>query len=398
MSTFQHSARVSEYAGRLAAALGLEDADVARIAWAGRLHDLGKIAVDASVLRKPSRLAEEEWTAMRRHPRLSARLLRRFRFAEEEARAVEYHHERFDGGGYYGIDPQAIPLAAHFLIVADSFDAMTSDRTYRRGLPVEEALAEIERHAGSQFHPALARAFVALMRGRDAAAVLTEDELLEIRALGRRRRRRWIPVRGPLPVELAPPVAVIAGLLALAAGRLVLAALGFFAAAVAFMLLKLEDTRGQRLATRLAGALAPQASRSQAFARFRSEFAELCDLRWAGVLTWRERECIGLLELEWSGGAEAPSETSLCGWFVREAESNSPILVVPGAELGRGDTHLAVPLRRDDEVVGCLFVAVAGRVPRSLREGLGAVAPELSARLAPGEGQALARRLEAVAS
>ena len=398
MSTFQHSARVSEYAGRLAEALGLEDGDVARIAWAGRLHDLGKIAVDASVLRKPSRLAEDEWTAMRRHPRLSARLLRRFRFAEEEARAVEYHHERFDGGGYYGIDPGAIPLAAHFLIVADSYDAMTSDRSYRRGLPAEEALAEIERHAGSQFHPALAKAFVALQRGEDAAAVLTEDELVEIRSLGRRRRRRWLSARAPFPVELAPPVTVVAGLVALAAGRLFLAAVGFCAAALAFALAKVEDRRGDRLAARLAGVLAPPASRAQAFARFRGEFAALCDLKWAGVLTWRERECIGLLELEWSGGAQAPSETSLCGWMVREVETNSPVIVVPGAELGREYTHLAVPLQRGDELVGCLFVAVAGRIPRSLREALGSVAPELTARLAPDEGQALARRLEAVAS
>src|SRR2546428_2478809 len=160
----------------------------ARLRWAGRLHDLGKIAVDAGVLRKPERLNQEEWAAMRRHPRLSARLLRRFRFASEEARAVEYHHERFDGGGYYGIERQEVPLAAHFIVVADSYDAMTTDRPYRSRLSREHALAQIEENAGTQFHPGVARAFVALQRGRDPVEALAAAELAELRALSLRRR------------------------------------------------------------------------------------------------------------------------------------------------------------------------------------------------------------------
>src|SRR5919198_3365516 len=159
--TFQHSARVAEYVRSLAHALGLPSSQVASLRWAGRLHDLGKIAVDAAVLRKPGKLDDGEWAAMRLHPRLSARLLRRFRFALREARAVEYHHERMDGGGYYGIEPEEIPLAAHFLIVADSYDAMTSDRPYRDGMPPEVALA----------------------RGADPLTALTDEERAELRRL-----------------------------------------------------------------------------------------------------------------------------------------------------------------------------------------------------------------------
>ena len=93
---------------------------------------------------------------MRRHPRLSARLLQRFEFVSAQARAVELHHERMDGAGYYGVGGDDLPLASHFLIVADSFDAMTTDRPYRAGLSHEAALTEIERNAGTQFHPTVA--------------------------------------------------------------------------------------------------------------------------------------------------------------------------------------------------------------------------------------------------
>ena len=86
-----------------------------------------------------------------------------------------------DGGGYYGVGGDELPLASHFLIVADSFDAMTTDRPYRAGLSHEAALAEIERNAGTQFHPAVAKAFVAVQRGVDPATVLSVEELAELR-------------------------------------------------------------------------------------------------------------------------------------------------------------------------------------------------------------------------
>ncbi|MER3412028.1 MAG: hypothetical protein C4305_06845, partial [Thermoleophilia bacterium] len=125
LSTFRHSQRVAGYVRGLAEAVGLSAPHVSWLAWAGRLHDLGKIGVDTSILAKPGRLDAEEWEVVRRHPRLSARLLRHFSLVSQEARAVEYHHERFDGQGYYGVGAEDLPLSAHVLTVADTFDAIT---------------------------------------------------------------------------------------------------------------------------------------------------------------------------------------------------------------------------------------------------------------------------------
>src|SRR5207245_1355654 len=155
-STYQHSIRVARSVDRLARSLGLPFSDIDRLRWAARLHDLGKVAVDASLLRKEGRLDGSEWAAMRRHPRLSARLMQRFEFAAGQARAVEFHHERYDGQGYYGIDGSALPLASHFLIVADSFDAMTTERSFRPALSREEAHAKTERNSGPQVPPPVA--------------------------------------------------------------------------------------------------------------------------------------------------------------------------------------------------------------------------------------------------
>src|SRR5262249_56892659 len=144
-----------------------------------------------------------EWAAMRRHPRLSARLMQRFEFAAGQARAVEFHHERYDGQGYYGIDGDALPLASHFLIVADSFDAMTHDRPFRPALSSEEALAEIERNSGTQFHPTVAKAFIAVERGQDPTTVLSGPELTELRDAPIPSRVQGIPAARDLRDPLA---------------------------------------------------------------------------------------------------------------------------------------------------------------------------------------------------
>ncbi len=112
---------------------------------------------------KTSVVDDTEWTSIRRAPRLSARLLQRFDFVAAQARAVELHRERMDGTGYYGVAGEELPLASHFLIVADSFDAMTSDRPYRRAMPVALARAEMVRHAGAQFDPAVVEAFLRVL-------------------------------------------------------------------------------------------------------------------------------------------------------------------------------------------------------------------------------------------
>src|ERR671930_66161 len=227
-STYQHSLRVARSVDRLARALGLPFSDIDRLRWAARLHDLGKVAVDASLLRKEGRLDGAEWAAMRRHPRLSARLMQRFEFTAGEARAVEFHHERYDGHGYYGIDGETLPLASHFLIVADSFDAMTHDRPFRPALSREEALAEIERNSGTQFHPTVAKAFVAVERGQDPAAVLSESELAELREAAVPYRLPVIP--GARDLRDRPELVAIAGfalgLVAAAFGQIEIGLLG----------------------------------------------------------------------------------------------------------------------------------------------------------------------------
>ncbi|MGH3033253.1 MAG: HD-GYP domain-containing protein, partial [Gaiellaceae bacterium] len=368
--TYRHSARVAEHVRSLAEALELPPRAVAQLRWAGRLHDLGKISVDAAILRKPGKLEGEEWTAMRLHPRLSARLLRRFRFAGEQAKAVEYHHERFDGTGYYGIASAEIPLAAHFLVVADSFDAMTSDRPYRAGLAEEVALAEIERNTGSQFHPGVAKAFVALRRGEDPRAVLTPAERAELRRLGSARPRLDVRrVLAPRP-ELLGAGGVAASLLAVGAGHPSLALPGLAVALAGVGLHAWTRLRARRLLAGLRRAAEAEVP-ADVLTGLVGELSRACPLRWAGVVRWRERECVGVLELECGDGTTlGPSQEGLTSWLVREAEAATGPLVAPGFELGRRDPHLVLPLRRGPALDGYLVLAVSKRVPRPVEEAL----------------------------
>jgi ribonuclease P protein subunit RPR2 len=129
------------------------------------LHDLGKVGIPERVLCKPGPLTLDEWGVMRAHPMIGAQILEPFRFLAEAVAVVRHHHERFDGSGYpYGLAGDDIPLAARIFSVADSFDAMTSDRPYRKAMPVTEALEEIQRGAGTQFDPEVTEAFLDLIR------------------------------------------------------------------------------------------------------------------------------------------------------------------------------------------------------------------------------------------
>jgi putative nucleotidyltransferase with HDIG domain len=166
-----HSARVSLYAGEIAKAMGLSPAQVAVARRAGILHDLGKLVVLDSILQKPGRLTNEEFALMMGHPVTAAKILKPLRFLAREAEAVKRHHERYDGKGYPdGLKGDDIPLIARIVTVADSFDAMTSDRPYRKALPIENALAEIRRHAGAQFDPLVTEA-LALVSGERLAEI-----------------------------------------------------------------------------------------------------------------------------------------------------------------------------------------------------------------------------------
>jgi HD-GYP domain-containing protein (c-di-GMP phosphodiesterase class II) len=128
------------------------------------LHDIGKVGVPESVLCKPGPLDDEEWAVMREHPAIGAQIVSPIRFLAGAVEIVRTHHERWDGLGYpSGLRGEEIPLAARIFAIADSFDAMTSDRPYRPAMPLERALEEIEDGAGTQFDPDVAYAFLDLI-------------------------------------------------------------------------------------------------------------------------------------------------------------------------------------------------------------------------------------------
>jgi response regulator RpfG family c-di-GMP phosphodiesterase len=155
-----HSARVALYAVEIARMMELAEAEIAVVERAAMLHDLGKLVVGDAILRKPTRLSNEETEMMREHPENAARILAPFRFLAREADALRAHHERYDGKGYpNGLKGEDIPLAARIISVADAFDAMTSNRPYRGALPFEVAIGEIRRHERAQFDPAVTEAF-----------------------------------------------------------------------------------------------------------------------------------------------------------------------------------------------------------------------------------------------
>jgi putative nucleotidyltransferase with HDIG domain len=360
-STYRHSIRVAASIDRLARALRLPFSDIDRLRWAGRLHDLGKVAVDSNVLRKPGRLDGAEWAAMRRHPRLSARLLQRFEFVATQARAVELHHERMDGAGYYGVAADDLPLASHFLIVADSFDAMTTDRPYRRGLTRDEALAEIERNMGSQFHPVVAKAFVAVERGLDPEQVLTPEELAQVRGASASTRLGVIPGGRDLKErpELLALGGVVLALVGLGFDQRWLAVVGAVLAAAGVGLRLLARARSERLVDSLRRALhAP--GRPALF----DELVDGLDRAWpvshACLVSWDEDGLGGRIDLS---RGEGPAEAALMSWLVREAESGADVIVTPGAELGRDGIALALPLRRDTSVLGGFLVVEGERLP-----------------------------------
>jgi putative nucleotidyltransferase with HDIG domain len=159
--TCGHSERVALLSQTLAREAHLPEPQVERIYMAGLLHDVGKIGVPESVLQKAGRLTPEEFEHMKKHPEIGARILSDIKQVEDVIPGVLHHHERYDGRGYpAGLAGKEIPLMGRIICLADCFDAMSSNRTYRRALPLEVALIEIRRCSGSQFDPALVEAFL----------------------------------------------------------------------------------------------------------------------------------------------------------------------------------------------------------------------------------------------
>jgi HD-GYP domain-containing protein (c-di-GMP phosphodiesterase class II) len=183
--TARHSEKVAGYAVQLAQALGLDPPGCERIRLAGLLHDIGKLALERSVLHKTGPLSSHEWRQVREHPGLSAHIIGGVAYFAPFLPGARHHHERYDGRGYPdGLAGTAIPLDARILAVADAYDAMTSDRSYRRALPHTEAIERLQAGAGTQFDPICVEAFATLDldRARIDAATAQRLELLQTAA------------------------------------------------------------------------------------------------------------------------------------------------------------------------------------------------------------------------
>ena len=161
VGTEAHSRRVHGYAMATAREFGVPEADLADLERGVLLHDIGKIGIPDSILLKPGRLTEEEWTTMRRHPEIGKRLIEKIPFLHNAIPVVWCHHEKWDGTGYpRGLKGEAIPLNARIFSVVDAFDAMTFDRPYSKAIAFEAATAEIKRCAGSHFDPQVVESFL----------------------------------------------------------------------------------------------------------------------------------------------------------------------------------------------------------------------------------------------
>jgi HD-GYP domain-containing protein (c-di-GMP phosphodiesterase class II) len=162
--TAGHSKAVTDYAVAIGRKMRLSDDELQTLHIAAVLHDIGKIGVDGAILNKDGHLDEDEWVQIRRHPTMAADILSPLEFLRDSVPLILFHHERFGGGGYpSGVSGHAIPLGARIIAVADSFNAMTSNRPYRNALPHEQAIHELIASSVTQFDPDVVRAFLEVL-------------------------------------------------------------------------------------------------------------------------------------------------------------------------------------------------------------------------------------------
>lgn len=160
--TEDHSERVMRSALAIADYLKLNDRQKSVIRYASLLHDIGKIGIDMTVLRKPSPLTKDEWLEMRKHPRIGADIIRKAGFLDDLVPAILYHHVNYAGGGYPNTNKRKnkIPIEARVLAVADAYEAMVTDRPYRKHMSSREAASELKKCSGVQFDPKVVNAFL----------------------------------------------------------------------------------------------------------------------------------------------------------------------------------------------------------------------------------------------
>ena len=159
-----HSDRVSEYSVLIGQKLGLTEDQIKTLRIGGLFHDIGKIGIPDSILLKPSKLSDDEYSQIKNHPSIGAHILGSAAIFQDIIPIVKHHHERYDGNGYPSkLKGEEIPYLARIAAVADTFDAMTSKRTYRNALDIEVVKSEIERCSGTQFDPQIAKVFLDIL-------------------------------------------------------------------------------------------------------------------------------------------------------------------------------------------------------------------------------------------
>lgn len=206
-----HSTQVTHYALAIAKEMGLPKEEREMIRKAGLLHDIGKVGINERILTKKGAITQDERRILEQHPVLGEEILERVKDMKELAEIVSSHHERYDGKGYpYGRKGEEIPLAGRILGVADALDAMLSDRPYRPGMNLLQALVEIQRHAGTQFDPHVVEALlrVAEKAGadffKDSARTIEATSIQQADAPPRTTFFRPKSVSGPLTSHPGP--------------------------------------------------------------------------------------------------------------------------------------------------------------------------------------------------
>jgi HD-GYP domain-containing protein (c-di-GMP phosphodiesterase class II) len=159
--TYGHSSRVTRYSLMIADKMEIDPLEKRHLEYLALLHDVGKIGIDEKILRKNSKLNQEEWDIIRNHSTIGSSIIKPIKFLPTGEKVIRHHHEKFNGGGYPdGLKGEAIPLFSRIIAVADSFDAMTSLRPYRETMVADEAIQELRRCSGEQFDPALVDLFI----------------------------------------------------------------------------------------------------------------------------------------------------------------------------------------------------------------------------------------------
>ena len=175
--TCGHSQRVMEYTLLGASAMSFSQGELQALEFGGLLHDVGKIGVGDAILRKSGPLTSKEWPVMHTHPLIGSNIIGEVPFLAAARDFVLYHHERYDGTGYpEGLGGEDIPIGARLLAVADAFDTMTTDRSYRAARSTDEALNELERRVGTQFCPVAVEAFISAFRKQPGALLQSQSE------------------------------------------------------------------------------------------------------------------------------------------------------------------------------------------------------------------------------